>query len=328
MIALTQSRLGVPSTMPAMRVALPRAGVLALLLVACFLFPRSGLAHPASGIVVDDQGRVYFLYQGLIRIDASGQLSTIEGNSGGHWLALGSKTAISAISPNAYRKVFTDGDAFLYGDGAPLAIATDGSLYYGSTALRDDLLPDGATTVAKLSPKGKRKVFSPALQSKLSEVGDGVTALAVGPDGLVYVATWKGFVKLKHDGSIAEIVYPVVVNDCDRDPADHKPSNHSSPFFRGIGADSGGNVYLAATSCHRVLKIAPDGSITTILKSERPWAPTGIAIHGQDVYVLEYTNANGPRTEGWYPRVRRIKMGGKLQTLITVNPPAASAQPR
>ena len=68
------------------------------------------------------------------------------------------------------------------------------------------------------------------------------------------------------------------------------------------------------------------GVSRTILRSERPWAPTGIAVHGQDVYVLEYTNANGPRTEGWYPRVRRISKRGKLQTLVTVNPPASSVR--
>lgn len=295
-----------------------------LLLLACLLIPCSGFAHPASGIVVDQNGHVYFLYHGLVRIEPSGQLTTIEGDSGGHWLTLEANGAISAITLSAYKKVFADGDSFLFGDGAPLAIATDGSLYYASTAFRSDLLPDGATTVARLSPDGERRLFSQELQNKLAELGDGITALAVAPDGLVYVATWKGFVKLNRDGSIADILYPLVVDDCDRDPADHNPANASSPFFRGIGVDSTGIVFLAATSCHRVLKVEPGGKVSTILRSERPWAPTGVAINGQDVYVLEYTNANGPRTEGWYPRVRRISKGGDLQTLITVAPPAPS----
>jgi hypothetical protein len=163
---------------------------------------------------------------------------------------------------------------------------------------------------------------------KLAALGDGITAIAVGPgpDGLVYVATWKGFMKLGRDGSIAKIVHPLEVRDCDRDPADHNPANASSPFFRGIGVDPIGNVYLAATSCHRVLKVEPDGKVSIILKSERPWAPTGIAVKGQDIYVLEYTHANGPRTEGWYPRVRRISKEGALQTLVSVSPPAAAGE--
>lgn len=64
-------------------------------------------------------------------------------------------------------------------------------------------------------------------------------------------------------------------------------------------------MYVAATSCHRVLKITPDGQVTSILKSERPWSPTGVAVSGEDIYVLEYTNANGPAEAG-------ARVSGKL----------------
>jgi hypothetical protein len=304
---------------PGSRFALRRAGIFLFLLGACFLFPSRVFAHPASGIVVDDHGRVYFLYHGLVRVELSGQLSTIDENSGGHWLTLVANGTVPPGSLGPYKKVLADGDTFLYGDGAPLAIGADGGLYYGSNGSSAENFPAGALALAMIAPGGQRTLFSPALQTRLAQLGDGITALATGSDGFLYVATWKGFAKLKPDGSIAKFVYPLVVNDCDRDPADHNPANAASPFFRGIAADSDGNVYLAATSCHRVLKVAQDGTLSTILRSERPWTPTGIALRGQDIYVLEYTNANGPRTEGWYPRVRRISKNG-LQTLVTVNP--------
>ncbi|HLY39936.1 MAG TPA: hypothetical protein VKR52_01935 [Terracidiphilus sp.] len=294
-----------------------RRAILMLLFAALLSYPCALFAHPASGIVVDAQGRVYFLYNGLVRIESSGQLSTLDPNTGGHWLALANGT-LPAGSLGPYKKVLADGNTLLYGDGAPLAISTDGNLYYGSNGSPAESFPAGALAVAMMTADGRRIRFSPALQDKLAQFGDGVTALALGPDGL-YVATWKGFFKIRQDGSFANMVYPVVVDDCDRDPADHNPANSSSPFFRGIAVDSAGNVYLAATSCHRVFKIAPSGKISVILRSDRPWTPTGIAVSGQDIYVLEYTNANGPRTEGWYPRVRRISKNG-VQTLITVSP--------
>ena len=297
-----------------------RFGAVALL-AAFVLSPCAGFAHPPSGIVVDQQGRVYFLYHGLVRIESSGQLSTIDENTGGHWMALVTNGAVPAGNLGPYKKVLADGNTLLYGDGAPLAMDEDGSLFYGSNGARAELFPAGALAVAKLSANGQRSLFSPALKDKLAEFGDGVTALTVSPDGFVYVATWKGFAKLKPDGSIAKMVYPLTVDDCDRDPADHNPANAASPFFRGIAVDAAGNVYLAATSCHRVLKVGADGKVSTLLKSERPWTPTGITLRGQDVYVLEYTNANGPRTEGWYPRVRRIAKDGVVQTVVTVNPP-------
>ena len=116
-----------------------------------------------------------------------------------------------------------------------------------------------------------------------------------------------------------------MVNDCDSDPADHNPANATCPLLRGLGIDSRGNVYVAAASCHRVVKITPDGQITCILKSERPWSPTGVAVRGEDIYVLEYTNANGPGKEGWYPRVRKRAMDGTWITLVTVPPEISSA---
>lgn len=309
------------------RFRLPHLAILVLLLIEVFLLPFRCLAHPASGIVVDDRGRVYFVYQGLVRIESSGQLSMIDQNTGGHWLALLPNAAPPAGPLGPYKLVVADGNTFLYGDGAPLAATADSALYYGSNGSRAELFPAGALAVATLSRDGKRNLFSPALQDKLAELKDGVTALAVSPDGFLYVATWKGFLKLRQDGSIAKMTYPLAVNDCDHDPADHNPANSSSPFFRGIAVDDSGDVYLAATSCHRVLKVAPDGTVSTILRSDRPWAPTGIAIKGKDIYVLEYTNANGPRTEGWYPRVRRITRNS-VQTLVTVSPPAPSAPAR
>jgi hypothetical protein len=83
--------------------------------------------------------------------------------------------------------------------------------------------------------------------------------------------------------------------------------------------DAHGTVYAAATSCHRVLKIAPDGKVESVLRAERPWSPTGVAVHGGAVYVLEYTNANGGPDQGWLPRVRRLGRDGKVTTLATIS---------
>jgi sugar lactone lactonase YvrE len=300
-----------------------------LLLLQCWLLLGRGFAHPPSGIVVDDQGRIYFLDHGLVRIEPSGSLTTIQDSSGGHWMALdtvGNNPFVSTLGP--YHRVSVDGNSLFFGDGAPLAFGPDGSLYYATNGSREESFPAGALAVARLSPSGERSLFSPQLQEELARHQDGIQNLIFAADGSLYVSTWKGILKLDRDGSITRRLYPIAMPDCDNDPADHNPANASSPLLRGIGVDAEGNLYVAATSCHRVLKIAPDGSVQTILKSERPWTPTGIAVAGRDVYVLEYTNANGPRTEGWYPRVQRLRAGGTWKTLVAVTPPAAMAQPQ
>jgi sugar lactone lactonase YvrE len=275
-------------------------------------------AHPPSGIVVDPRGHVYFLYHGLVRIEPSGRVTTIQETTGGHWLALDVGGAFSKVTPKMYKRVTLDeaGPTLIFGDGAPFIVGPDGNLYYGSNGSEEESFPAGAMTVVRVSPNGQQQVFAPSLKQRLLQLKDGITGLAAGPDASIYVATWNGIVKLGSDGSIANIVHPVVVKDCDSDPADHNPANASSPLLRGLGVDSHGNLYVAATSCHRVLKITPDGRVTSVLNAERPWSPTGVAVSGDDIYVLEYTNANGPATEGWRPRIRKLARDNTVTTLL------------
>jgi len=268
------------------------------------LFPGAIYAHPPSGIVVDARGHVYFLFHGLVRIESSGKITTIQEGSGGHWLTIDAGDRFSRVAPVSYNRIALNGSTFVFGDGAPLVIGFDGELYYASNGSQAESFPTGAMTVVRFSPSGQRVVFSPVLKQELADLKDGITGLATGSDGSIYVATWNGILKL----------------DCDSDPADHNPANASSPLLRGLGVDSIGNVYVAATSCHRVLKIAPNGHVESILKSERPWPPTGIAVSESYLYVLEYTNANGPRTEGWFPRVRQRMRDGEWKTLVAISP--------
>jgi sugar lactone lactonase YvrE len=306
------------------------AHIILVLVFLCFFLTNASFAHPASGIVVDDQGHVYFIYSshGVMRIEPSGKLTNIHEDRGGHWLALDTGGAFSKVKPKQFERITPDGSIpslIFASGGAPIVVGPEGNLYYGSNGSQEESFPPGAMTVVRLSPDGRIDLFAPVLKQRLAELKDGITGLASSSDGSIYVATWNGIVKLTGDGSIAKIMHPVVVKDCDRDPADHNPANASSPLLRGLDVDSGGNVYVAATSCHRALQITPDGQVTSILRSERPWSPTGIAVSGKDIYVLEYTNANGPATEGWYPRVRKRAMDGVWRTLVTVPPEISSA---
>ena len=83
--------------------------------------------------------------------------------------------------------------------------------------------------------------------------------------------------------------------------------------------DSEGTVYAAANRCRAVVKITPDGKITTILCAVAPWSPTGVAVAEGVVYVEEYDfPEEGPRQYEQRPRVRRISRDGKVSTLAIV----------
>jgi hypothetical protein len=193
-------------------------------------------------------------------------------------------------------------------------VHSDGNLYYASG---DKDAKPGGLALTRETPGGKRTSFAPALTKALHQIDDGITGLASGPDGSLYVACWTAVFKVNRDGTVKTLVHPIKVKDCDEDRADHKASNRL-PYLRSLAVSSDGTVYAAATSCHCLIKITPDGKVETVLKAERPWSPTGVALHGQVVYVLEYTNANGPATEGWRPRIRKLERHGKVTTLATI----------
>jgi sugar lactone lactonase YvrE len=294
----------------------------AILAIASLALPaRTASAHPSSGIVVDQQGQVFFqdIVGGAIwKIDTQGNLTKYYDRLGGNWMALDSDgsfehadlTLVKRITPSGAKPTLLVADG-----GAPIVVHPHGNLYYGHTFLGGPEVSFGLTRIAA---DGKQTLFARDLKDALEKMDDGVFGLAVGLNGSIYVSTWDAVLKVDKDGRLTTVVRTVVVNDCDEDPADHKASNRL-PCLRGLAVDARGTVYAAATSCHRVLKIAPDGRVESVLRAERPWSPTGVAVHGGAVYVLEYTNANGGPDEGWLPRVRRLEPDGRVATLATIS---------
>jgi hypothetical protein len=79
-----------------------------------------------------------------------------------------------------------------------------------------------------------------------------------------------------------------------------------------------GSIESAKLFC--IVRVTPDGQVGVILKAERPWSPTGVAIHGDDLCVLEYTaNPQQDDHKEWLPRVRKLGRDGKVTTLATLS---------
>jgi len=276
-------------------------------------------AHPGSGIVVDRNGQVFFQDTAgrvIWKIDARGQVSPFYDKMGGHWMALDAGGHFAGADVAPFRRITPPGakPALIVADGgAPIAVNGEGNLYYGLAVLNGDKVAPGIT---RFAPDGKRSPFAPGLREVVEKLG--ITGLAAGPDGALFVACPSAVLKVKTDGTFTTVVHPVVVKDCDVDYPDNNP-NFPLPALRGLAVDPRGVVYAAATGCHRLVKITPDGPVETVLKAERPWSPTGVALHDGAVYVLEYTNANGGANDGWLPRVRRLGRDGKVTTLVTLS---------
>src|SRR5687767_13547326 len=88
--------------LPKTRAAFCRMPVLALML-AFGVWNLPALAHPGTGIAVDQHGRVYFTDtgQGVWKIEESGRVSPHEGPAF-HWLAIDRADRIAGVTPTAF----------------------------------------------------------------------------------------------------------------------------------------------------------------------------------------------------------------------------------
>ncbi len=92
--------------------------------------------------------------------------------------------------------------------------------------------------------------------------------------------------------------------------------------------DTNYTVYAAATSCRCVLKISPQGKVETIITTEPPWYPTGVAVFRGEVYVLECKYVReAVEADQYPPRVRKLGRDGKITTIIDLSSPRANAGP-
>jgi sugar lactone lactonase YvrE len=290
---------------------------------ACLLCVQI-FAHPGSGINVDRLGQIFFLDtgSGLWKIDAKGALTHISPLRN-HWFALDPNNAftqarlptdpghdwvLTAAGSNPTALISTD---------FSLVIGPDGNLYYPSARERNVRIlrttPAGHTTALATLPSS---VAGPALQW--------INGLTTGPDNSFYYTENNAVRRISARGEVKTIAtIPPLTNG----PA--IPGSDSRPYLRGLKVSSNGTVYVADAADGRVLKIAPDGSVSTILQLESPWAPTDVALFGDSVYTIEFTHDAGDDRTTWMPRVRKITPDGRSTIIVTVDqmPGARPARP-
>src|SRR5436189_53366 len=165
----------------------------------------------------------------------------------------------------------------------------------------------GFTTFTTSAHPGSGIVVDAQGRVYFSEAGDidahlpgGIKGLAFGPDDSLYVAYPSAVLKVTTNETVSTVIHPITVPDCDREFPPATPESHS-PYLRGLAVDARGTIFAAATGCRAVVKITADGQVSVVLRAERPWSPTGIAVHGEEVYVMEYEHSNSANREEWVP---------------------------
>jgi DNA-binding beta-propeller fold protein YncE len=283
-------------------------------LLLCVLFAINLFAHPGSGIVLDKEGNIYFTDtgKGVWKIDTQGKLSFLPASKF-HWMTIDAIESFAG-SPKSFGEYFervttkSNKPSLIMCSDFPLVVNKDGNIYYAVTR-------PGSSKIIKRTPDGKESVFA---SNKIFEFINGITA---GADGSLYFtensnANAATIRKITAEGTIS-VIATFVGKDAKDLPLETVPS-----YCRGLVVDSIGNIYVAATGSRSVLKITPQGTITTILQIASPWTPTGVAVFHGEVYILEWhdvTRENLEVRSAWIPRVRKIGADGKQTILATVS---------
>lgn len=281
-------------------------------LLVAFCCPCS--AHPASGIVVGPQGEIYFAdaARGVFRISRDGGLVRVNANNE-HWMVIDPAgrfsrgTPLVLSSPHIYR-VTAEGQSptILLSSGVPITISESGDLFYAPYTR------EGPLQIIKRGQNNQSVV------ARIEQGTDGkplhwINGMSLGSNGIVYF-TENAAVRKVSKGRVS-----TVVSGLTRGNEQAVPGIRSAlgPYLRGLAIDRNQNVWVAATGSCSVLKISSLGKVTRILQTESPWSPTGIAVAGEDIYVLEYLHTATDNREEWLPRVVKRSADGRLQTLAT-----------
>lgn len=271
------------------------------------LLPATLFAHPGSGIVVDRLGHVYFVDtgSGLWKIDASGALVKITAPRF-HWMALDADDRFaSARLPSGSTGDITrvgSTPTLLLASDYPLAITRDGQLYYPSRRTGG-----AALDLLRVAPAGRTSILATVPLPYLN-------GLAAAPDGSLYYTENRAIRRVNSKGEVSTVVAHAALTSCARIPG-NDPDN---PLLRGLAVDSSGTVFVAASGCGSVLKVAPNGRVSTVLQLKGPWSPTAVALFHGEIYVLEYLHTAVEDRLQWLPRVRRISADGKNVVIASV----------
>jgi hypothetical protein len=274
----------------------------------------TAIAHPGSGIAVDRRGYVYFVDtgSGVWVIDTAGKLARHDGPAF-HWMAIdeGERSwggRMPSIPDGEVTAVGLKPTVLLSSD-VPIAVGGDGALFYPALG-RDHRL-----RIMRFTRSGDESVRA----NLPSKSGGGelrwINGLAKGPGGSLYYSENDAVRKADERGAVSTVAEGIAVPNCARIPGTELGLG---PYLRGLDVASDGSVFVAASGCGAVLKVTPQGKITTVLRSSSPWSPAAVAVSPTGLYVLEYLHTASDNRREWLARVRKVLPDGSVTEVAVV----------
>lgn len=286
------------------------------ILAACVLggCMIASAAEPGAGILVDREGQVWFTDSvgGVWKVNPRGEVSQAY-KQASMWLALDLDGRYAQSKPEKYQRVTQKGvkPAMLGSISGPITMCPEGEVYYAASN------ESGPLHILKLQPNGDSFVVAKVPDNTQGNKLRKVNGIAVGADDTVYIAGNHTIRKVSKGGQVSTMIGPLAtLEGCVK--VTGIPKKHR-PYMHGLTVDGSGTVYVAATGCASVLKVTADGKMSTLVKAEDGWAPTGVAMYEKDLYILEYKNAGSSNKRDWLPRVRKVAADGTVTVVGTVS---------
>jgi sugar lactone lactonase YvrE len=302
-----------------------------IVILTSVIFVAHARAHPAWGIAVDGNDQVYFSdLETVWKIDAAGKLTAFrEGVTGRHvhdinvdesgnlygvdnTYEASTKRTICALWKMTPSGEFSYILAPTHILPKAMTIWKDraGNRYY--VGQRDN--SGGEIFVLKRTPEGKvktiagnRKAGDEYRQSILYSVG----GMAFGTNETLYFTDNANVYKVSATEKLTLVAGDLPI----KGPATSMIPDSKSARLLAITVDTQGAAFVADNGNRRVIKIDAKGAISTVMRLEQPWSPTGVAWRNNDLYVLE--SGFTPPTS-YATRVQRLAADGTLSVLATV----------
>ena len=275
-------------------------------------------AHPPRGLAVARDGRVYFSdLERIWSIASDGRLAVIRPSVGGHTHELfldegghlwGEDSFYDPVTKR-YRaglwRIAPDGRfSYTYGPTSRPSFAAgvfrdrSGCSYLaGETRAR-------ALLLHRLCPGGGPQLLSDRAAARRAEpplLLYNIGGAAFGPDGSLFVRHRDIVQRLRAGDRLVTAA-----------------AGFASENF-GIAIDERGALYVAEHANRRIVRVGMDGRRSVPITAEAPWAPSGVAVSGGALYVLEVTDHRaGAATR---LRVRRLAPNGRM-AILAVTPAA------
>ena len=311
-------------------------GILILFAVAgLFLLLEQRIeAHPATGIVVDRKGNVFFSdLETIWKLGPDGTLSVFRPGVSGrhvHELAIDEHDNIYGADVGYESQKYIEDVWKMTPEGKltyllePIADPPRGMSIWRNHEgnmyrVEQNNHTKTQTLLLRRTPGGNVTTLAGSAYGHLDGKGaaarfGSIGGMAFGFDGSLYLTDGDSVRKVAMDGTVSTLASKLAEpTDKDKQPL----FGGSYRTLAGLTVDSDGSVFLADPGNRRLLKVTGAGKVDVVLRSEPPYFPNGaVATASGDVYVLEVGFTLPNISSG--PRIRKLSRDGKIVTLATV----------